>query len=126
VSIPSRKPTPAREDRGEHKLLAGDLGRLHRRDGRVDLHGLQGQVAGHLVGEQHADLVEELAKALRRAPLVAHEGQLVLHQRVIDDGDAFHAQAPVPVVAAIAATLDQVAGRREAGASTSNPLFPSC
>jgi len=78
------------QDRREDELLAGDLRRLHRDQGRLDFHGLEGQVAGDLVREEHADLVQELAKTLRRARLVAHERQLVLDQGMVDDGEALH------------------------------------
>src|SRR5205085_459138 len=47
-------------------------------------------VARHLVAQQHADLVQELAEALGRALLVAHQRELVLHQRMIDERDALH------------------------------------
>jgi hypothetical protein len=34
--------------------------------------------------------VQQLTEALGRALLVPHQGELVLHQRMIDDGDALH------------------------------------
>ena len=79
------------QDRGEDQLLAGDLRAFHRGQRRLDLDPLHGQVAGDLVAEQHADLVEELAEALRRALLVPHQGQLVLNQRMTDHRNALHA-----------------------------------
>ena len=78
------------QDRREHQLLAGDLRRLHARQRRLDLDIGQRQIARDLVAQQHADLLEELAKRLGRDVLVAQQRQLVLHQRVIDDRDAFH------------------------------------
>ena len=83
------------QDRREDQLLAGDLRRRPSSVSGVSISiRLERQVAGDLVAEQHADLVEELAEALRRALLVPHQGQLVLHQRMIDDGDALHALVP--------------------------------
>ena len=43
------------------------------------------QVAGDLVGEEQADLAQELAEAGGRGVALAHERQLVLDQRVVDD-----------------------------------------
>ena len=78
------------QDRREDEFLAGDR-RLHRLgQRRFDLDQLQRQIAGHLVGQQHADLVEELAEALGRHRLVAHQRQLVLDQGVADDVDVRH------------------------------------
>ena len=80
------------QDRREHQLLAGD-GRLHGLgQRRLDLDQLGRQVARDLIGQQHADLVEKLAEALGRDVLVAHQRQLVLHERVIDDMDVGHAR----------------------------------
>ncbi|MGX1320271.1 hypothetical protein AB7M17_003724 [Bradyrhizobium sp. USDA 377] len=76
------------QDRRQRELLAGDLRRLHGRDRRLDLDQLERQVARHLVAEQHPDLVEDLAKALGRAVLLPHQGELVLDQGVGDDVDA--------------------------------------
>ena len=78
------------QDRREDEFLAGDLRRLHARERGVDLGLLERQVARDLVAEQHPDLVEELPEALRRTALVPHQGQLVLDERMIDDGDALH------------------------------------
>ena len=68
------------------------------RDAAEEGGGVLGFLVGHaghrlvheqelgILGEQHADLVEELAEALRRTLLVPHQGQLVLDQRMIDHG----------------------------------------
>ena len=90
VSMPSSKPTPARRIGAKTSFLPAICGAVIVRHRRLDLDVLERQVARDLVAEQHADLVQELAEALRRALLVAHQRQLVLHQRVVDDGDAFH------------------------------------
>jgi diadenosine tetraphosphatase ApaH/serine/threonine PP2A family protein phosphatase len=43
-----------------------------------------------VIAEQQRDLAQQPAKACRRGVLVTHDGELVLHQRMIDDGDALH------------------------------------
>jgi len=78
------------QDRREHQLLAGDFLAHHRRQRGLDLDIGKRQVAGHLVAQQHADLVQELAEALGRAVLVADQRQLVLDQGMGNDGDAVH------------------------------------
>ena len=90
VSMPSRKPTPARRIGASTSFLPAICGAFIVVSGVSISIIFERQVARHLVAEQHADLVEELAEALGRALLVAHQGQLVLHQRMIDDGDALH------------------------------------
>jgi hypothetical protein len=78
------------QDRREHELLAGDR-RLHGLgQRRFDFDELQRQIAGHLIGEQHADLVEKLAEPLGRNRFVAHQRQLVLHEGVADDVNVRH------------------------------------
>ncbi len=91
VQHPVEEADARAQDRREDELLARDLRSHHRGERSFDLHHLDGDVPGHLVAEQHADLVEELAKPFRRARLVAHQRQLVLDERVVDDGDALHA-----------------------------------
>ena len=78
---------PGAEDRRQDQLLALDLLPLHRLERRLDRHRFQRQIPGHLVGEEHPDLVEDLPETLGRALLVPQIGELVLHQRVIDHGD---------------------------------------
>jgi hypothetical protein len=48
------------------------------------------QIARDLIAQQHAELAQQLAKRFGRETLVADQRELVLHQRVIDDGNAFH------------------------------------
>ena len=43
-------------------------------------------VARDLVGHEHGQLVEQAAKAVGAGVLAAHQGELVLHQRVVDAG----------------------------------------
>jgi hypothetical protein len=78
------------QDGGEDQLLAGDGGRLHGDQRGLDLDQVERQVAGDLVADQAADLLEQLAEALGGGVLLPHQGQLVLHQRVADDRDALH------------------------------------
>ena len=94
------------EDRGEDRLLALQDGRLHLGQRRLDGRGGERQVAGHLIGEEQRDLAQELAEMRGRRILVAHQREFVLHEGVIDDGDAFHGGFPplvrpwlVPVLA---------------------------
>ena len=46
-------------------------------------HRVERQVARDLVAQQGRDLAQQLAKALGRGGLVAHQGELVLHQRMV-------------------------------------------
>jgi hypothetical protein len=78
------------DDRRQHQFLAGQDRRLHRREWRLDLDHLQRQVARDLVAQEISDLAEQFAKRLGRAVLVAQQRQLMLHQRMIDDGNAAH------------------------------------
>ena len=50
----------------------------------LDLHVLQGHVSAHFVGHQAAYFVEQLAKAVGAGVPIAHQGQLVLHQWVVN------------------------------------------
>ena len=51
------------------------------------------QVAGDLVAEQGRDLADQRAEQLGRAVAVAHDGELVLHQRVANDRQSVHARS---------------------------------
>ena len=88
--MPSRNPMPARTIGASTSFLPDRIGDFIVRERRFDLDHFQRQVARHLVAEQFADLGEQFAKRLGGAVLVAQQRQLVLHQRVIDDGDAAH------------------------------------
>jgi hypothetical protein len=85
--MPSRKPIPARRIGAKTSFLPSIACPRHR---RLDLHLLQRQISGDLVTDQHADLVEQGTKIPRTGMAVAHQAQLVLHQRMIDDGNALH------------------------------------
>ena len=74
----------------ENQLLALQhrcIHRLHR-----GFNGLrcQFQIACHLVAKQQRNLPQQPPEGPRRGLLVAHDRELVLHQRVIDYGDAVH------------------------------------
>ena len=71
------------EDGNNGQLLAGQHGRFAGAQGRFD--GLCGhrQIAGGLIGQQHGDLANQRTEILHAGVLVAHDRQLVLHQRVI-------------------------------------------
>src|SRR5690349_16367972 len=51
------------------------------------------EIAGDLVAEQGGNLTQQPTETSRRGLLLAHDGQLVLHQRMIDDCNAVHGQA---------------------------------
>src|SRR4029450_3207135 len=64
----------------EHDLLAVEDGSAHAGEGRLDGGRLGGEVAGHLVGEKHADLGDEGAELGRARLLAPQQGGLVLDQ----------------------------------------------
>ncbi len=73
------------QDRHHRQFLAGDDRGVE--GGQRSLDRLIGdrQIAGDLVAHQQRDLAQQLAEGLGRGALVAHMGQLVLDQRMIDD-----------------------------------------
>ena len=75
------------EDGHHGKLLARQRRRVHLADRRFDVLGGHGQVAGCLVGDEHADLTDQLAEILDAGVLVAHDGELVRYQRMIHNVD---------------------------------------
>ena len=81
----------------EGHLAARDLLGIERRDGRLDEHVRERQVAGGLVGLEQRELAHDIAELVGRGVLVAQDGQLVLHDGVIEDDDAvvpFHNLVP--------------------------------
>ena len=64
--------------------IRGTVRRLER---RLDLDLLDREVLGGLVGEEERDLLHELPEHLRGRLGVAEEAELVLDERVVDDGD---------------------------------------
>ena len=73
------------QDRDEDQLLALDGGRVHCRHRRLDGDHFQLDVARHLVAHEVGNLAQEPPEPGNGGLLVAHDGQLVLDQRVIDD-----------------------------------------
>jgi hypothetical protein len=73
------------QDRNEAQLLAGE----HRQAGGFergfDIGFFECQLAGRLIAEQEADLAHQLAEFRGAGVAPAHQRQLVLHQRVIDE-----------------------------------------
>ena len=65
-------------------LLAGDHRRVHRRQRGFDPLGRHRQVAGDLVAHEQGDLAQQLAEQDGGRALVAHQGELVADQRMID------------------------------------------
>jgi AraC family transcriptional regulator len=78
------------KDRGDDQLLAGDRGRLGRRDRGFDADELGRQVAGHFVAEQGRDLPDDRPEQLHGGRPVAQERELVLHQGVANDRQSIH------------------------------------
>jgi hypothetical protein len=77
--MPSAKVTPARRIGANTSFFPAIRGDIIRSIG-VSISDLnQWQVARHFVTEQGADLLEELAKGLRRDVLAADQGELVLY-----------------------------------------------
>ena len=81
------------QHRADRDLLAGDALRRHPLERRLDLRRLGRHVLRRLVREQERDLVRELAEVDGRRVLVAEVAQLVLDERVLDDGEARLRQA---------------------------------
>src|SRR3954470_23882062 len=71
--------------RREREFLARNFWRLHRSEWRIDVDHFQRQVPGDFIAEEHAYLVQKLAKAFGRQILVAHQRQFVLDQGMADE-----------------------------------------
>src|SRR5690606_24716505 len=86
--------------------------------------GGQLEIAGHLVAEQQRNLAQQAAEARSRGFLVAHDGELVLHEGVIDDGNALH---PVGLTVMLHGSIDVRPGRGylSLAVSHSNLLAPA-
>ena len=74
------------QHRADRHLLAGDALRGHRLERRLDLVVLGREVLRRLVREEQRDLVRELAEVDGRRLLVAQVAELVLDERMLDDG----------------------------------------
>jgi hypothetical protein len=60
---------------------------LHRCHGSLDAHLLERQRPRDLVSHEERDLAQQLAKLHGRRMPVAHMGQLMEDQRVVEDGE---------------------------------------
>ena len=78
---------PGAQDRHEGELLPGYLSPRHRLERRLDLDRLGGEVLGDLVRHQHGDLAHELLEVPGAGAPVAEDRELVLDERVIEDGE---------------------------------------
>ncbi len=83
---PVHQPVARPQDRDQRKLLAVERWRVHLLHRGLDPFGRHRQAARHLIGQKLADLAQQLPESGGRSGFVAHDGQLVLHQRVVNDG----------------------------------------
>ena len=85
------------EDGHHGELLTGQSGQLRLTQGSLHHLGGQRQVAGGLVGDQHADLGNQLPEILDAGVLVPEDGELVGHQGMVHDVDFFakHGASPL-------------------------------
>ncbi len=72
------------QDAGKYQLLAVDHRARHLFQWGFDFDLLRRRVARDLIGHQHGQLAQQGAEGGAAGVLVAHQGQLVLHQRVGD------------------------------------------
>ena len=96
---------------------------------RLDGHLVRRQVARDLVGHEHAELAEQVAEGRRARALHAHQGQLVLHERVIDDVDLTGHQRALlldDIVTSTALTSRSRRCRRRMGAAPRRRSSASC
>ena len=75
------------QDAHKHQLLAVNHGRHHGLQRGLNLHLLRGHAARDLVGHQAGKLIEQTPEAAGAGVLLAHEGELVLHQGVVNEVD---------------------------------------
>ena len=83
------------QDGDKDQLLAFQNRRGHRCDRRFDLLARQRQITQHFVGEQMADLAQDLTKVGRVRVFVAQQRELVLNKRMVDHGYALRHGAPL-------------------------------
>jgi hypothetical protein len=79
---------PGAEDWHERELLAGDALADGSLEGRVDRDVFEREVGRGLVGHEHRDLVDEFLENLRRRAAVAENRDLVLDERMADEGQS--------------------------------------
>ena len=86
-SMPWSRPSPARRIETTQSFLPASIGAAISASG-VSIGGRRGrQIARHLVREQQRDLARQLTELDHRGVPLAHQGELVLDQRVIDHDD---------------------------------------
>jgi hypothetical protein len=73
------------EHGNNHILLAGDHGGAHRGDRGLDTAGRERSVAGELIAHQHRDFLQKNAEILGRTRFFPHKGELMLHERMINN-----------------------------------------
>src|SRR6218665_923434 len=78
------------QDRDQHQFLAVDHLAGHGLQRGFDLHRRQRHVARDLVCHQLAQFAQQAAKAVAAGIFPAHQRELVLDQRVGDDGEVAH------------------------------------
>src|SRR5207245_530684 len=78
---------PRPEDRHQRQLLPRDLASAHPLERSLDLHWLGRQVLGGLVRHQHGDLAHELLEVARAGLPIAEDRELVLDERMVEDGE---------------------------------------
>lgn len=75
------------QDRHDADFLAGEHLLLALANRRLDLDFLEREVARDLISHEHRDFLEQLAEVLRARLLHAHDRELMLDQRMVDDVD---------------------------------------
>ena len=75
------------QNRNEDELLAVDQAPCHLFEGRFDIDFMHRHLARHFVCHQRRHLGQQASKARRARRLPAHERELVLNQRMIEDVD---------------------------------------
>ena len=78
------------EDGHDGELASGHHLCLHLGNGCLDGDFLQRQIAEDLIAHQHGDFVEQLPEVLGAGLAVAHDGQLMGNQRVVDNVQVAH------------------------------------
>ena len=81
------------QNRHDAQLLAREYLRLHLADGRFNLDFLSGQVASDFVDHQRGDFFQQFAEFLGSRFLLAHDGQLMLNQRMVENVYLTHGDA---------------------------------
>ena len=73
------------QDWNDDGILFDEHGRLGRADRGFDVLELRREVAGDFVAHQERDFMEQSAEVLRAGVFVAHQGELVLDEGMVDD-----------------------------------------